>query len=85
GITAFMLTGAYGVPTPTITGSIQRDIAFIDPIIGVKTAISDHRSSAPSIAELARIAAEARLGGLLGGKAGISVFHLGNGRRALEP
>lgn len=85
GITAFMLTGAYGVPTPTITGSIQRDIAFIDPIIGVKTAISDHRSSAPGIGELARIAAEARLGGLLGGKAGISVFHLGNGRRALEP
>lgn len=85
GITAFMLTGAYTVPTPTLTGSIQRDIAFIDPIIGVKTAISDHRSSAPSVAELARIAAEARVGGLLGNKAGVSVFHLGNSPSRLAP
>ena len=37
GITAVMITGAYHLPSPTITGSVQRDIAFIEPIIGVKT------------------------------------------------
>lgn len=85
GITAYMLTGAYTVPTPTITGSIQRDVAFIDPIIGVKTAISDHRSSAPTVEALAQMAAEARVGGLLGGKAGISVFHMGSSPKRLAP
>ncbi|HAS1823743.1 TPA: beta-aspartyl-peptidase, partial [Enterobacter hormaechei subsp. xiangfangensis] len=43
GISAWMLTGAYGLPSPTITGSIEKDVALIDKIIGVKCAISDHR------------------------------------------
>ncbi|WP_434779569.1 beta-aspartyl-peptidase [Neisseria sp. Ec49-e6-T10] len=85
GITAYMLTGAYTVPTPTITGQIDKDIALIDGIIGVKTAISDHRSSAPTIAELCRLSTQARVGGLLGAKAGISVFHLGSSKKTLEP
>ncbi len=85
GLTAYMLTGAYAVPSPSITGSIERDIAFIDPVIGVKAAISDHRSSAPTIEALARLASAARVGGLLGGKAGISVFHMGSGPQMLTP
>lgn len=85
GITAYMFTGAYTVPTPTITGHIEQDIAFIDPIIGVKTAISDHRSSAPTSAELCRLSTQARVGGLLGGKVGLSVFHLGGSKRLLQP
>ncbi|MGP8588316.1 beta-aspartyl-peptidase, partial [Salmonella enterica subsp. enterica serovar Jukestown] len=36
GISAWMLTGAYGLPSPTITGSIEKDVALIDKIIGVK-------------------------------------------------
>ncbi len=85
GITAYMLTGAYSVPTPTITGDIQKDIVFIEPIIGVKTAISDHRASAPTIQELCKIASSARVGGLLSAKAGLTVFHLGNSPKALAP
>lgn len=85
GISAWMLTGAYGLPSPTITDSIQKDVALIDKIIGVKCAISDHRSSAPQTAQLANMAAQSRVGGLLGAKAGISVFHLGNSPRLLEP
>ena len=80
-----MLTGAYTVPTPTITDSIQKDIAYIDPIIGVKTAISDHRSSAPTIDELCKIATSARVGGLLGNKTGLTVFHMGSGKNGLKP
>ena len=40
-------------------------------------AISDHRSSAPTHDELARLASEARVAGLLSGKSGVSFFHLG--------
>ena len=85
GITAYMLTGAYSIPSPTITGSIERDVALIDRIIGVKCAVSDHRSSAPNDSSLANMAAQARVGGLLGNKAGISVFHMGSSKKGLAP
>ena len=47
GITAYYQTGAYGIPSPTITGSIEKDIMMVPPIIGTKIAVSDHRSSNP--------------------------------------
>ncbi|EBX2068710.1 beta-aspartyl-peptidase, partial [Salmonella enterica subsp. enterica serovar Java] len=40
GISAWMLTGSYEVPTVTLTGSIRDDIMLIEPVLGVKTAIS---------------------------------------------
>lgn len=85
GISAWMLTGAYSLPSPTITGSVDRDVALIDKVIGVKCAISDHRSSAPGNEQLANMAALARVGGLLGEKAGVSVFHMGNSPRGIAP
>lgn len=85
GISAWMLTGAYGLPSPTITGSVEKDVALIDKVIGVKCAISDHRSSAPSTTQLATMAAQSRVGGLLGSKAGVSVFHMGSSTHELEP
>lgn len=37
GISAYALCGAYGYPSPTITGSVKKDIVFVDEVIGVKT------------------------------------------------
>ena len=86
GITAYALTGGYEVPTPTLTGSVRRDLAFIEQVVGVgEIAISDHRSSQPTSAELKRIAAEARIGGLVGKKSGTLVLHIGEGPRGLDP
>ena len=46
GLTAYCWTGGYEVPPRTLTGSVRRDITFVDPIIGVgETDISDLRSS----------------------------------------
>ena len=85
GITTFMWTGHYAVPVTTLTGSIERDLILIDKVIGVgEIAISDHRSTQPTFDEFARMAAEARRGGILSGKAGVLHTHLGDGRRALE-
>ncbi|MGQ7158815.1 beta-aspartyl-peptidase, partial [Escherichia coli] len=53
GISAWMLTGAYHVPSRTITRSVEKDVAIIDRVIGVKCAISDHRSAAPDVYHLA--------------------------------
>jgi len=77
GLSAWMLTGNYRVPTRTLTGDVQRDICLIDKIIGVKVAVADHRSSAVTGQELARLATEARLGGMLSGKPGLVVLHMG--------
>ncbi|TZE81372.1 beta-aspartyl-peptidase [Calorimonas adulescens] len=85
GLTSYIYTGCYQVPTCTITGSIRSDIILIDKVIGAgEIAISDHRSSQPTIEELKRIAAEARVGGMLSGKAGIVHLHVGSGERALS-
>ncbi len=85
GLSAYMYTGAYHLPSPTITGSVMRDIALIDEIIGVKIAISDHRSSQPTIPELARLASEARIGGMLDNKPGLVHAHVGAGKAGLSP
>jgi len=85
GITAYMYTGAYYVPSPTLTGSVQRDLVLIDKVVGVKLAVSDHRSSQPTFEEISRVAAEARVGGMLGGKPGIVHVHVGGGKRGLGP
>ncbi|MCC5882103.1 MAG: beta-aspartyl-peptidase [Halomonas sp.] len=86
GISAFMYTGAYRVPPPTLTGDIQRDLAWIPEVIGLgEIAISDHRSSQPRQDEIERIVSDTRVGAMLAGKRGICHFHLGDGKRGLEP
>ena len=86
GIAAYMYTGAYRVPPPTLTGDVQRDLAWIPEVIGVgEVAISDHRSSQPRQEELERLVSEARVGAMLAGKRGICHFHVGDGARGLEP
>ena len=85
GVTTYTYTGAYQVPVPTLTGSLMKDIMMLDKVIGVgEVAISDHRSSQPSFEEFARIAADARVAGMLSGKAGIVNVHLGDSPRKLD-
>ena len=85
GITAYCLTGSYQYPSPTLTGSVLRDITFINEIIGVKTCISDHRASYMSMEEFRRVAADARVAGLMAGKVGEVHIHMGLDPRGLSP
>lgn len=85
GVTTFIFSGSYEIPPQTITGSIRSDLVLIDKVIGAgEIAISDHRSSQPSFEEIVRLAADCRVGGMLGGKAGVLHCHLGDGRRRLK-
>ena len=85
GLSAWCWTGGYHVPVATLTGSVRGDMVNIDRIIGLgELAISDHRSSQPTFDELARLASEVYVGGMLSGKAGILHLHLGDGERGLE-
>ncbi len=84
GLTAYCLTGGYHVPPATVTGDVRRDLVLIDLVLGVgELAISDHRSSQPTLDELLRVAGDAHVGGLMSGKAGIVHLHLGDGERGL--
>lgn len=83
GISVYVHTGAYDYPSPTLTGDVKKDITFIEEIIGVKIALSDHRSPSLSEEELARLASDARIAGMISGKAGIVVAHMGDGKDGL--
>ncbi|MCP5073892.1 MAG: beta-aspartyl-peptidase [Rhodobacteraceae bacterium] len=85
GLSAWCHTGGYHVPLSTLTGSARGDIVFLDPVIGIgELAISDHRSSQPTLDEFLRIASEAHVAGLMTGKAGIVHCHMGDGTRGLS-
>eukprot|EP00043_Microstomoeca_roanoka_P020483 m.250105 g.250105 ORF g.250105 m.250105 type:complete len:1262 (-) comp17172_c3_seq3:208-3993(-) len=78
GITAYFWSGAYRVPTPTVTGSISRDICLIEQCIGVgEIAIGDHRGSQPTVHDLEVLGSECRVGGMLANKAGVVHLHMG--------
>lgn len=85
GLSAFAWCGGYHLPPSTLTGSVRGDIALVEPVIGVgELALSDHRSSQPTLNELLRVASEAHVGGLMSGKAGVVHLHLGDGGRGLD-
>lgn len=85
GITTFIYTGSYRVPPVTFTGSIMKDILLIDKVIGVgEIALSDHRSSQPTIDEIKRLTSDSRVAGILSGKAGVVNIHMGDGEEGLN-
>lgn len=86
GISTYCHTGSYEIPCRTLTGSITDDLILIDKFIGVgEIAISDHRSSQPTTDEIRKVAAAARVGGMLSGKSGVVSVHVGAGDRILQP
>ena len=85
GLSAWAWTGGYHLPPTTLTGAVRTDVASVEPIIGFgELALSDHRSSQPTLAEVARVAADCHVAGLMTGKAGVLHLHLGDGARGLD-
>lgn len=85
GISVYCCCGAYGYPSPTITGSISKDIMFIDEIQGLKLAISDHRAPNIPVEELIRLGSDVRTAAMLSGKAGFVCLHMGGDEKCLKP
>ena len=78
GLNVFCHTGSYHLPAKTLTHSITDDIMYIEEFIGVgEVAISDHRRSQPTVQQLAELAAEAKVAGMLSGKKGTVSIHVG--------
>lgn len=84
GITTYIHTGSYELPSVTLTGTVKKDIMFIDKILGVKIAMSDHRSSHITKQELIRLASNVRIAGMLSNKPGLVHMHMGNAEEKLD-
>jgi beta-aspartyl-dipeptidase (metallo-type) len=86
GMSTVIYTGSYGLPTDTLTGRVLHDIAYVDKVVGAgEVAISDYRSSHPTLEMLRELSWEVKLGGMIGGKAGILHLHVGDGKKGLHP
>jgi len=85
GLSAYMLTGYYGLPVKTLMDSVADDLIFIDKVIGCKLAMSDDRSPFPTEQEILRLVHQVRLGGFTSGKGGILHIHLGALPEGIEP
>jgi beta-aspartyl-dipeptidase (metallo-type) len=86
GLSAFLWSGGYDVPPTTITDSVRNDIMFIEEVIGAgEIAIADERSTDPQPHKLARLASDTHNGGMLSKKAGVTHFHVGEGKERLQP
>lgn len=85
GITVYCLTSYYAYPPTTMTGSVEKDIVMITPMIGVKVAVSDHRSSNPSGEDLIALGVQARRAGLISNTPGLVTLHMGSGKGKLDP
>ena len=84
GLNAYIWSGGYTLPPTSIMGSVREDIMFLDEVIGVgEIAIADRRGMEPTARELARVATDAYVGGMLARKAGITHLHVGEGRKRL--
>lgn len=86
GISAWMYTGHYGIPPVTFTGAVRDDLILVDKVIGAgEIAVSDERAPQPELRDLARLVIDAKVGGMLSGKAGVTHFHLGYQPEGMAP
>lgn len=85
GITAYCLTGSYQYPSPTLTGSVMKDLVYVQEIIGCKLALSDHRCSHPTKEELIRLVSDIRMAALVAGKPGVLHIHTGACPDGIQP
>ena len=77
GISTFIHTGSYALPSVTFTGSVTRDLVLIDKVIGCKIAMSDNRGSYPTAQELIKTLTQIRIGGMISKKGGVLHMHMG--------
>ena len=84
-LNAYIWTGGYNVPPTSVMDSVREDIMFIDEVIGAgEVAIADERSLHPDMHELVKLVTDAHIGGMLAKKAGITHFHIGEGKQRLK-
>ena len=85
GLTTFIYTGSFAVPSPSLTRSVRADIVLIDKVLGVKVAIAEDTYPNLSLPDLAKLAGELKLAAGISGKAAVMHCHTGRHPRRLQP
>ncbi|HCK10458.1 MAG TPA: beta-aspartyl-peptidase [Candidatus Latescibacteria bacterium] len=85
GINAYIYTGGWRNPVPTLTGDPQADMAYIDKVLGIKVAIAERGSPPLTVDDLCHLAQAAVIGGEIAGKKGILHAHIGDRAEGLDP
>lgn len=78
GLTSYIYTGSFKYPSPTIMGSIDRDLIMVEKVVGTKLALFDALASQINEQVFSEILGKIRIGGKFGNKAGIVHIHLGD-------
>ena len=85
-LNVYTVVGGFELPPKTVTGDLKKDMYVIPEMLGVgEPAISDLRSSQPSVEYLQSLISEVHNGGRLSGKLGIVQFHLGGAPSGTKP
>jgi beta-aspartyl-dipeptidase (metallo-type) len=86
GLNAYIWSGGYSLPPTSVMHTVRDDLLFLDEVIGAgEVAISDERGQDPTPQELARVATDCHVGGMLSRKAGLLHLHVGEGDTRLKP
>jgi beta-aspartyl-dipeptidase (metallo-type) len=84
GISAYVYTGGWRNPVPTLTGDPQADVAYIDRVLGIKIAIAEPYAPPFSVDDLSQLAHAAVVGGRLAGKSAVLHIHIGDRPEGLD-
>ena len=71
-----MLTGSYFYDEPNLIDPCK-DLAYIDPVVGVKIAFGDHRGPSYKASEVAQLAKKLKVSSLVSGKPCLFIVHTG--------
>jgi beta-aspartyl-dipeptidase (metallo-type) len=84
GLSTYVFTGSFEVPSPFLTHSVRADIILIDKVIGVKVALADDKYPNLSREELAKLAGQLLLAASISGKCAVMHCHTGRNSRGLR-
>ena len=85
GLTTYIYTGSFRIPSVCLTSSVRADLVLIDKVLGVKVALSEDTYPNLSLEHLATLAGEVRLAGAMTGKTAVIHAHIGRNPRRMQP
>jgi beta-aspartyl-dipeptidase (metallo-type) len=85
GLTTYIYTGSFRIPSPYLTSSVRADIVLIDKVLGVKVAIGEDTYPNLFLPDFARLAGEVRLAAGISGKTAVIHAHIGRNPRRMQP
>lgn len=84
GMSAFMYTGAMGLPAPFLTSGVRSDVVLIDKVVGAKSAIGERTAPNLDFSALAALAGSLVLAKGMSGKAAVLHLHVGRLKSGME-